>query len=150
VTVRVTWDAAGAEPPILSEGAVRAAVEASLAHGGRPDTEVDVVFVEDATLASMHGEWLGDGSPTDVITFDLGDEFSGPAGELYVSEACARRVAGEQGLDPRREAALYVVHGTLHLCGFDDHEDEERARMRAAEREVLAGLGYDANVPEFE
>jgi len=150
VTVRVSWAQAGGDPRLLSDEDVRAAVEAALAHGGCPDTQIDVVFVDDETLASMHGEWLGDDSPTDVISFDLGDEFDGPAGELYVSEPCARRVAGEQGQDPRRELALYVVHGTLHLCGHDDHDDVERAQMREAERQVLARLGYADDAPRFE
>ncbi len=155
MTIRVSWaqtegeQGAGATP-VLDEEAVRAAVEAALAHGGRPGVGVDVVFVDDAALADLHGEWLGDDSPTDVITFDLGDDLDGPAGELYVSELCALRVATEQGLDPRREVALYIVHGALHLCGFDDHEDVERARMRAAERVVLARLGYDDGAPRFE
>ena len=74
----------------------------------------------------------------------------GPVGELYVSEPCARRVAAEQGIDPRRELALYVVHGALHLCGYDDHEDADRLRMRAAEREVLSRLGYTSDGAPFE
>jgi probable rRNA maturation factor len=101
-----------------------------------------VVFVDDADLARMHGEWLGDGSPTDVISFDLGEDEPGPVGELYVSAERARAVAAERGLDERRELALYVVHGALHLCGFDDHEPAERERMRAAEAIVLGSLGY--------
>lgn len=149
-TVHVTWADAGREPPLLSDRAIRAAAEAALAHGGRAGAELEVVLVDDERLASMHGEWLGDDTPTDVITFDLGDDTAGPVGELYVSEPCARRVAAEQGLDPGRELALYVVHGALHLCGFDDHEPADRARMRAAERDVLAQLGYASDAPPFE
>ena len=149
-TIHVTWAAEGPEPPLLAPEAVRAAAAAALAHGGRAGAELEVVFVDDERLASMHGEWLGDDSPTDVITFDLGNDTDGPVGELYVSEPCARRVAAEQGIDPARELALYVVHGALHLCGFDDHADDDRARMRAAEREVLAALGYGDDAPAFE
>lgn len=150
MTIGVSWAQPGGDSPLLPEADVRAAVEAALTHGGRAGAELDVIFVDDAALAEMHGEWLGDDSPTDVITFDLGDDLDGPAGELYVSEPCARRVAGEQGLDPRREVALYIVHGTLHLCGYDDHEDDDRVRMRAAERQVLARLGFDSDAPHFE
>lgn len=141
MTAEVAWSPAAGEP-VLGEDEVAAAVDAALEHGGRAGTLISVVFVDDAHIARLHGEWLGDGTATDVISFDLGAGEPGPAGELYVSAERARAVAAERGLDPRRELALYVVHGTLHLCGFDDHEPPERARMRAAEAQVLALLGY--------
>jgi len=61
-----------------------------------------------------------------------------------VSVDRAREVAEERGLTWEREVVLYVVHGTLHLCGFDDHEDEDREAMRGAEAAVLARLGLAA------
>jgi probable rRNA maturation factor len=140
--VTVDWQV---EPALLDDGAVAAAVRAALAHGGRSGLRVGVVLVDDATLATLHGQWLGDPSPTDVIAFDLSDgdpDEPGPQAELYVSVDCARRVAAELGGEPARELALYLVHGSLHLCGHDDHEPEQRARMRAAESAVLAELGY--------
>jgi probable rRNA maturation factor len=141
VTAEIAWSPAAGEP-VLTDEEVDAAVEAALEHGGRGGALLSVVFVDDADLARMHGEWLGDGSPTDVISFDLGEDEPGPVGELYVSAERARAVAAERGLDERRELALYVVHGALHLCGFDDHEPAERERMRAAEAIVLDSLGY--------
>ena len=141
MTADVSWFPAAGEPP-LTDAEVRSAVEAALEHGGRAGAEIAVVFVDDAGIAELHGEWLGDPTPTDVISFDLGEDQPGPAGELYVSAQRARAVAGEKGLDARRELALYVVHGTLHLCGFDDREPSDRARMRAAEARVLGSLGF--------
>ena len=142
MTVRVTWDVARRP---LEDVALRAAVEAGLEHGGRQGLAVDVIFVDDRTLTDLHARFLGDPSPTDVITFDLGEEGPGPAAELYVSVDCAERECARRGDGLGREIALYLVHGALHLCGYDDHEDEARARMRAAEREVLARLGYDGD-----
>jgi probable rRNA maturation factor len=140
VTVRIAWASRLRRPRGLGDARIRRAVEAALAHGGRPELELGIVFVDDPDLARMHAEWLDDPAPTDVITFDLGDEGGGPGGELYVSTERARAVARERGLDPIREHLLYVVHGALHLCGFDDHERRDRARMRAAERKVLAKI----------
>lgn len=140
--VTVDWQV---DPALLDDAAVAAAVRAALAHGGRAGLRVGVVLVDEATLSTLHEQWLGDPSPTDVIAFDLSDgdpDDPGPQGELYVSVDCARRVAAELGGDPARELALYLVHGSLHLCGHDDHEPDARARMRAAEAEVLAELGY--------
>jgi probable rRNA maturation factor len=133
------------ESELLDDAAVAAAVRAALSHGGRAGLRVGVVLVDDPTLALLHEQWLGDPSPTDVLSFDLFDgdpDEPGPQGEIYVSVDCARRVARELGADPSRELALYLVHGALHLCGHDDHEPSGRARMRAAEAEVLAELGY--------
>ena len=126
----------------LSDAAVEALIGAAVAHGGRAGLELDVVFVGDQALAQLHAEWLADERPTDVIAFDLGAEGPGPAGELYVSVDCARRVAPTRPVPVERELALYVVHGALHLCGFDDEAPDARARMRRAEAEVLASLGY--------
>lgn len=135
----VSWTVGGVR--LLSEAEVCAAVAAALAHGGRPELTLAVVFVSDAELARLHGEHLGDPSPTDVMAFDLGEAGRGPAGELYVSVERARAVARERDLAPEAELLLYVVHGCLHLCGHDDHAPRARARMRAAERAVLARLG---------
>jgi probable rRNA maturation factor len=141
VTVSIAWsEAAGAEA--LAPGAVAAAVDAALAHGGRPGLLLSVVFVDDAEIAALHGQWFGDPTPTDVISFDLGADDPGPAGELYVSVERARAEARARGLPLERELTLYLVHGTLHLCGYDDHGGRERARMRAAEGAVLAALGH--------
>ena len=103
---------------------------------------IDVVMVDDPTLAALHARFLGDPTPTDVMAFDLGHEGGGPEGEIYVSLDRARAVAAARGADVARELALYLVHGALHLCGFDDHAEAERERMRAAETSVLDGLGY--------
>lgn len=138
----VHWNVPG--PRLLSVAEVRAAVGASLQHGGRADLLLSVVFVSDAELARLHELHLGDPSPTDVMAFDLGEFGSGPAAEVYVSVDRARAVARTRDLAPERELALYVVHGCLHLCGFDDHSPTQRARMRRAEKAVFRKLGYPA------
>ena len=139
MAIEITWTV---EARPLTDEAIRAAVEAALAHGGRAGLAVEVVLLDDPSLAALHDQWLGDPSVTDVMAFDLGDEGEGPAAEVYASVDRARELARERGVDWGRELALYLVHGTLHLCGHDDHEDEERAAMRAAEAAVMEALGY--------
>ncbi len=140
MTVELAWDTA-VPTGISDQQLVRAAL-AALQHGELPEMELQVVMVSDSTLAEMHGRFLDDDSPTDVMAFDLGDEDEGPNGEVYVSVDCARRVSALRAGTLDRELALYVVHGCLHLCGYDDHEEQDRTRMRAAESLVLGNLGY--------
>lgn len=138
--IAIAWTSRHRRPRGLSDARIRRAAELALEHGERAGGGLSIVFVDDPELAAMHAKWLDDPTPTDVISFDLGAGDGGPIGELYVSTERARAVASRRGLDVVREHLLYVVHGALHLCGHDDHEPRERARMRRAERSVLARL----------
>ena len=126
--------------PLVPE--LQRAVAAALENGGCGGREVSLAVVSDPTLTELHGRCLGDPTPTDVMSFELGEEGDGPFGEVVVSADFAERVAAERGVAFERELCLYAVHGTLHLCGMDDHEPEERAAMRAAERAVMGTLGF--------
>ena len=157
----VSWAASPPDGIEVPDAVISRALHAALDHGGHTQRVVDVVFVDKRALASMHGQFLGDPSETDVITFDLrtdGDPIPGDPepgdssgeraapleadGELYVSVDRALESSAERGVSFERELVLYVVHGALHLCGFDDHDPDERAAMRAAERSVMGRLGY--------
>lgn len=110
-------------------------VTATLAFCERSEIAVSLLLTDDEEIAAIHGEYLDDPTPTDVISFALGDE-----AELAISVETARRLAKEHGHTLRAELALYVVHGLLHCCGFDDMTARERRAMRAAEREVMRRL----------
>jgi len=97
------------------------------------DRKVVVALVNDATMAELHERYLGERGPTDVLSF--------PHGEIVVSGDTARREALARGIRPLDELVLYVVHGALHLAGFDDRSAAARKRMRAAERRILKRLG---------
>jgi probable rRNA maturation factor len=139
--VDITWEVDESRR-LLDDEAVQSAAHAAREYGGRPDAALSVVLVDDETLADLHGRWLDDPTPTDVLSFDLGEEGGGPAGEVVVSVDRALVVARSRGVAPERELSLYVVHGILHLCGFDDVDEDDRARMRTAETEVMRHLGY--------
>jgi probable rRNA maturation factor len=96
--------------------------------------KVVVALVDDETIAELHERYLDVKGPTDVLSF--------PHGEIVVSGDTARREAEARGIPPLHELVLYVVHGALHLAGYDDKTPKSRRRMRAAERRVLADLGY--------
>ncbi|HEX5136954.1 MAG TPA: rRNA maturation RNase YbeY [Planctomycetota bacterium] len=98
-----------------------------------PGRDVVVALVDDRAIARLHGRFLGDPTPTDVLSF--------PHGEIVASGETARREAEARGIPPLHELLLYVVHGSLHLAGYRDGKAKDRARMRRAERRVLASLG---------
>lgn len=103
------------------------------------DAEVEVVLTGDAAIARLNRRFLGHRGPTDVITFPRGARAADRViGEVVVSVERARAQAREAGWPVRREVALLLAHGILHLGGMDDHTARGAARMRAAERAILA------------
>ena len=91
--------------------------------------EVEISFVTDEAIATVHGEFMDDPTPTDVITFHHG--------EILISLDTAKRQAAEHSQPWEKETALYVIHGLLHLAGWDDREEEERKRMHAVQERIL-------------
>ncbi|MBL8858574.1 MAG: rRNA maturation RNase YbeY [Planctomycetes bacterium] len=138
--IDIAWDGVRRS---VTDARVREAADLARRHGRAPQLSLSIVFVTDEALARMHGVHLADPTPTDVITFDLTDEIGGVSGELYVSAERARIVARRRKVVLQRELLLYVVHGVLHLCGFDDHAPADRKRMRAAENAVMKRLGFE-------
>lgn len=108
--------------------------------------EVRVRVVADGEMAAAHMEYAEVEGTTDVLTFDLSEPGEGgSAAGLDVDVlACldeAERQAAGRGHPARCELLLYVVHGVLHCLGFDDHDDDEYARMHAEEDRVLSAIG---------
>ena len=118
-------------------------VRRTLACEGIDAGEIAVVLVDDRRMAGLHDRWLGEKGPTDVITFDL--SAGGPAGRLQgdivVSTETAQRRSRDFGWPPRLELAYYVIHGLLHLSGYDDREPGDRRAMRLRERAVMKAVG---------
>lgn len=113
-----------------------------------PEGDLSVVFLGDQEMGDLHGTFLGDPSPTDVITFP-GDPDFGEAGEICVGVEQAESVHSEHGNSLSREILLYLAHGWLHLAGYDDKTEEHRLRMRRGEEEALDFLLSDRDPPEF-
>jgi len=111
--------------------------------GGCPDGELSLVLVTDKALAKLHDDFLDDPTTTDVITFEGQPEF-GAAGEICVSVDTALANAKKLGRDFSEELSLYVIHGWLHLAGYDDLKPELKRSMRRAEaraEKLLRPLG---------
>lgn len=110
---------------------------AILADHGVAQGELSIALVDDPTIRDLNKQYLNHDWETDVISFVLEEGESWLTGQLIVSTDTARRVAEEINSSFEAELALYVAHGTLHLVGFDDLEDEAAIEMRAAERKYL-------------
>ena len=117
--------------------------------GGCPPGALSVAFLDDAALAGLHGRFLGDPSATDVITF-AGDAANAAAGEICVSADAAARHARATGARLSGEIALYVVHGWLHLAGYDDRKPADRRAMRRAEARAMRLLARSEALPRFK
>lgn len=103
--------------------------------------EVGVILGDHVLVHDLNREWLGHDWETDVVSFPLDEEGRARGqieGEVYVDLDTAREVAPEVGASFEGEALRYVAHGLLHLVGYDDATDEERAVMRALEDRYLA------------
>jgi probable rRNA maturation factor len=133
----------------LPRGWLAGVVRRALARQGVDRAELCVLLVDDRRIATLHARWLSIPGPTDVLTFGpaaAGPKARGPAaaglrGDIVASAETARRVAREVGWQPRHELAYYVIHGLLHLAGYDDHSPADRRAMRARERVLLAAAG---------
>jgi len=113
---------------------------------GVSSSELSIALVDDIAIRELNRKYLDHDWETDVISFVLDEqEESGIrklVGQLIVSTDTAQRVAQEVGSSFESELMLYVIHGTLHLCGLDDHEADDIAEMRSEEAKYLNQFGY--------
>lgn len=124
----------------LGARAVRRIVRGVVA-GERREADVSVAFVGPARMRLLHREWKGRDRTTDVLSFALPQPGGRLAGDVYVCPAVAREQARAHGVALREELARLVIHGTLHVLGYDHPEDDGRTRSpmwRRQERYVRA------------
>lgn len=118
-----------------------AAVRGVLAEAGVAQGEISIAVVDDETMRGLNVKYLDHDWPTDVLSFVIEADGDSLEGQLIVSAETAARVAPQYDWSAADEMLLYVIHGALHLVGYDDHSDEDRRRMRAAEQRHLAEVG---------
>lgn len=113
-----------------------------------PFGELSFAFVNKEEIARIHADFMDDPTVTDVITFPGDPEFE-QAGEVCVCPYVAQDYAARENLSFSDELSLYLIHGYLHLCGFDDIDEEDRAQMRQAEQQALAIARAANALPTF-
>lgn len=132
----------------VDRGRMREVARAVLVGEGIREGEISLAFVDNATIHRLNRQYLGHDEPTDVLSFPLGEGTGRLAGELVIGAEVAQAQAHGRGHDVQAELALYVIHGLLHLCGYDDKTPAGAADMRQRERHYLQELGLPDIAPE--
>jgi probable rRNA maturation factor len=126
-----------------AEAAVRAALKGSKAKITGA-AELSIVFTDDAEQQVLNRDWRGVDKPTNVLSFPQIEPFgpvAGLIGDIILARETLVREAGEQGVSFEDHFTHLVVHGFLHLLGYDHIDDDEALVMESLETQILAGLG---------
>lgn len=112
---------------------------------GLDEGELSVVLCDDPFIHPLNRDWRGKDRPTDVLSFaqregEEADEDDPVLGDVVISVETAARQAAERGHSLEHELRVLLVHGVLHLLGYDHEDDEEAEEMEALERDLLAEL----------
>lgn len=140
-TVVATDERTGDRSEAVDVGAWAALAEAALRAENVTAGELNLVFVDPGEMARLNAEHMGEDGPTDVLSFPLDGADPHPIGARMVGDVVVCPAwARDRGLGAAgdRELALLVVHGVLHLLGYDHADAADAARMQARERELLA------------
>jgi probable rRNA maturation factor len=120
----------------LQQFARRALEQVLTLPGADLPAEISVVLVSDRRISELHRDFMQLSTPTDVITFQHG--------EIVLSVDTAERQAAEHGTSLVSELKLYLLHGLLHLRGYDDRRPDAKRTMVAVQTRLFAGLSGEA------
>src|SRR5437764_12245277 len=126
----------------LDYAQLRSTAKTVLEGEGIDTAEISLAFVDNPTIHRLNLRYLNHDEPTDVLSFPLSSPKAKKlVGELVIGAEVAQAQAAERGHGVGAELALYVIHGLLHLCGYDDGSDRGAAEMRQRERHYLGQPG---------
>ena len=112
-----------------------------------PQAELSILLVDEATMSAYHEKYMGEPGPTDVLSFPMdelrppGDDDEPPLGllgDIVLCPAVTNRQASEHGRQPAAEAEYLLVHGLLHLLGYDHADPDEKTEMFALKDRLIA------------
>ena len=133
-----------------AESALAESAFPQLADGARP-VEISVRLTGDEQVRALNAQWRGKDKATNVLSFPLAEaaelDQAGAEGrelmlgDIVLARGVCEREAAERAVPMETHAAHLLVHGTLHLLGYDHHDDEDAADMEGREVRALARLG---------
>ena len=114
---------------------------ASGRNADRVDGDVALLLTSDAALRDLNRRFRGLDKPTNVLSFPAGEAAKGFLGDIAIAFETTAREATDLSISFRDHAAHLIVHGLLHLAGYDHEDDREAEEMESLERKILADLG---------
>jgi probable rRNA maturation factor len=135
------WEHSG-----ISDAAMILAAHAAFAESP-PETpalyEATIVLTDDSEIRELNRNWRGKDQPTNVLSFPSGDAPGEPGalGDIVIAYETARKEADEESIALEDHVSHLVVHGVLHLLGFDHTNEDEAEKMEDLERKALASIG---------
>jgi probable rRNA maturation factor len=137
---------------------VRKAAEAAIAESQYPEiadserpVEISVTLTGDEEVRALNAKWRGKDTPTNVLSFPMAEELDLTRatvdgrelllGDIILARGVCEAEAADKGVTVEQHATHLIVHGTLHLLGYDHHDDTQAADMEAREVRALARLG---------
>jgi probable rRNA maturation factor len=147
------WDSSSPWKPL-----VRKAAEAAIAESAYPDLsdsertiEISVTLTGDEQVRALNAKWRGKDKPTNVLSFPMADELDLSRaivaerelllGDIVLARGVCQREADEKGVSFHEHATHLLIHGTLHLLGYDHEREDDAADMEAREVRALKRLG---------
>jgi probable rRNA maturation factor len=129
----------------IDKGRLREIVRTLLEGEEVKEYEISIALVDNPTIHRLNKRYLEHDEPTDVLSFPYSASNAKKLeGELVIGVEIAQQQATERGHDVQAELALYLIHGLLHLCGFDDKSRDDEKAMRERERHYLSKLNLPA------
>jgi probable rRNA maturation factor len=131
----------------IKRSKIKRAVREVLSREGK-DARLSIAFVDNNEIKKLNKRYFDSDEVTDVISFPLNNNKNFLSGEIIVSVETAVKTAGERSISIEGEIILYIVHGILHLLGYNDENERDAGIMHEEESKILKVLGYD--VPRVE
>lgn len=144
MAIELDIQVASASPDVPEDGFFERVVTAALA-GYAGDAELALRVVDEPEGRELNATYRGRNYATNVLSFEAGlpeGVLPQMLGDIAICAPVVEREAGEQGKAVEAHWAHMLVHGVLHLLGYDHIDDADAERMEALEREILDGLGY--------
>lgn len=138
-----SWPDEAALRALVDRAVPAAFAEAEVEEG--QSAELSLVFTDDAAIRTLNAEWRGKDKPTNVLSFPAfqvapGDPLPPMLGDIVLAYETVAREAGEENKPLENHITHLIIHGLLHLLGYDHETDEEAEEMEALERQALARL----------
>jgi probable rRNA maturation factor len=153
-----SWGDIDALASDIERWAAAAAARAAVEIDDNGPFEASLKLANDAEVQELNQRYRGKDKPTNVLSFPYGDDWpeaaageTAPLGDIIIARETLEREAAEEHMPVGHHLAHLVVHGILHLFGFDHEDDAEAEEMEQLEGEILVGLGipspYDDTPP---